>query len=136
MEYRKVARSDTSPSVPLAVKSKPIKGPTASYAARNLRSGLARLDALERKLSDDTLSESSSVTTPPDSPLSPEEREAAELLEDRRIVNEHWDRYISDGVIDNPDELADFDLCQFWNVRDPCSTQLISADGAVLDLPE
>jgi hypothetical protein len=121
MEYRKLARANsTSLSIPSTARYTSVKVPSASRAARNLRSGLARLDALERTLSEDSVASSSvdscSATSLNSESLSPEEREAAELAEDRRAVIGEWDRYINDGIIDDPGELADFDLCQFWNV--------------------
>ncbi|KAG6896151.1 hypothetical protein C0992_009943 [Termitomyces sp. T32_za158] len=94
--------------------TQPVSAQFTSHSARSQRSGLARLDAIERELSmESIISSISDNTTSSTAPtLSPQDQEAL----DKRKVLEEWNHYISDGVIEDKKELAEFDLCRFWTI--------------------
>lgn len=107
------------PSAPPQPSRTTLNVPSASGAARAQRAGFACLDEMERQLERSLSNESipSTPLTPEAEPssLSPEEREAALLAEDKVAVLAEWTRYIDEGVIDKS-EMEDFDLLRYWQV--------------------
>ncbi|KAG5649309.1 hypothetical protein H0H81_004694 [Sphagnurus paluster] len=97
---------------------------------------MARLNAIERELSLESIRSSAATPTSSSQPavvpeagsqttLSPEQIEAAQkaqeaawLEEDIRIINEEWNCYIADGLIEGA-ELDDLDLLRFWTNMKP-----------------
>jgi hypothetical protein len=90
-----------------------------SNAARSQARGMAELDALARKLSRDHLKEaesgleSSQVQGTPLAVCSDEELRALDIT----AVKEELNRWKAAGLMTAYDEIADFDLVAFWQVR-------------------
>ena len=94
-----------------------------SNAARSQARGMAELDALAQKLSRDHLREaqsglespleSSQVQGTPLAVFSDEELKALDII----AVKEELNRWKAAGLMTAYDEIADFDLVAFWQVR-------------------
>jgi hypothetical protein len=130
LEYQRSLRS-VSTSIqasqdPPAVGATPgrrhIHASSASHGARAQLSGFARIKTIECSLSNPIITSALSTISSTSEPSQAHEatlddRAAAELAADQAAVDEHWKRYIDEGVIDDPDILQDFDLLFYWQVR-------------------
>src|ERR1700733_14216390 len=94
-----------------------IRASSASHAARAKQSGFARIKTIERSLSNPIIMSASSTisSTSTSGPqqgreMTLEDRAAADQAADQAVVEEHWKRYINEGVINDPEILEDFDL--------------------------
>ncbi|KAJ8489040.1 hypothetical protein ONZ45_g13718 [Pleurotus djamor] len=92
-----------------------------SRAAKNQRSGIAKLTNLQRSLSTSSLDSNVSSTTSEAAPASdqPSTMTPEELAaQDRAVVLKEIEQWLAAGIITNTDELDDFDLVEFWNSRE------------------
>jgi len=109
-------------TVPEVVSLRSIYVP--SSAARAQANGVARLDALERTLSAETLDDSVLDGPPSAGPSSSDTRSAvpsqseAELLDaDLAAVREELNKWRAKGIMTDAAEKRDFDLILFWEVK-------------------
>ena len=90
---------------------------TPSAAARSQTSGMARLNALAKSLSADSLSDE---TQPPETPstssstVAPSEEDL--IIQDMASIQEELSRWKALGIMVNENEIEDFDLIRFWQV--------------------
>lgn len=131
LEYRKAMRPGLTNSDLNSSRSSTPSNQTANdSAARHLTRGHAHVRALkmalQRSASHASLSNSTgSVASSPapqhnTSPMTEAERHAAEQMVDERdkiAVEDEFQRYIEEGVIVNENELDDFSLTRYWQVR-------------------
>ncbi|KAG5648642.1 hypothetical protein H0H81_006901 [Sphagnurus paluster] len=115
LEYQKATRT--------SVQSNPAPGrciiqtSSASDAACAQRAGLSRVMSMMRSLSVPNFSE-----PPPAEPssdlveLTNQEREAAQNLEEERIVDTELQKYFAEPLITDEEELADLDIVRHWQV--------------------
>lgn len=94
-------------------------------AARAQRAGFARINNIERALS------APQILRPPSESMSSSdaavlsnteteaERNARELAADKAIVDAELNRYFDEGLMENEDELEDFDIVFYWQVSFP-----------------
>ncbi|KAG5633628.1 hypothetical protein H0H81_006433, partial [Sphagnurus paluster] len=116
LEYQKATRT--------SVQSNPAPGrciiqtSSASDAACAQRAGLSRVMSMMRSLSVPNFSE-----PPPAEPssdlveLTNQEREAAQNLEDERIVDTELQKYFAEPLITDEEELADLDIVRHWQSK-------------------
>ena len=99
---------------------------SASHAAHAQLSGFARIKTIEWSLSNPiivlALSTISRTSGQQDHEMTLEDMAAA----DRVVVEEHWKKYIDEGVIDDPEILENFDLLYYWQVRMILSNSMVS----------
>lgn len=110
-----------------------IHASSASPAARAQLSGFARIKIIERSLSNPIIipalsinSSTSGLQQDNDSEATLEDRGAADQAADQAAVEEHWKRYIDEGVIDDPENMENFDILFYWQVCIILSNSMIS----------
>jgi hypothetical protein len=127
VSFRKEMRSQEGEGtlvIPEHVGMTKVKRPKAGKAAKNQGNAFATIKAMKksmkRSLSEASLASSMSIdndsissnTTGSQRALSEEQL----LAKDRELVDEELARYFGDGIIEDQDELDDFDIVNYWNV--------------------
>jgi hypothetical protein len=87
-----------------------------SAAARSQSSGMARLNALAKSLSADSLSDGTLPETPRTSSSNSAPSEEDLIIQDIAAVQEELSRWKALGIMTDEDEIEDFDLVRFWQV--------------------
>ena len=87
-----------------------------SAAARSQSSGMARLNALAKSLSADSLSDGTLPETPSTSSTNSASSEEDLIIQDIAAVQEELSRWKALGIMTDEDEIEDFDLVRFWQV--------------------
>lgn len=121
LEYQKSLRAPAPPtsSSPSSSTGRPIvRASSASNAARAQRVGIARILNLERSFSAPSLTSTSTgtdtETQSQGQALTDEEREAAALEKDKRIVEAELKKYLDEGILEDDAALEDFDILNYW----------------------
>ena len=87
-----------------------------SAAACSQSSGMARLNALAKSLSADSLSDGTLPETPSTSSTNSASSEEDLIIQDIAAVQEELSRWKALGIMTDEDEIEDFDLVHFWQV--------------------
>jgi hypothetical protein len=100
--------------------------PTASPAAKSLRSGLSRVQDLKKSLSQDAVPPASSTQKSPtpstsesSHEMTPDQNTALEqhvLEQHRTAVDKELRLYFESGTVISDSELENFDLLHYWQV--------------------
>jgi hypothetical protein len=127
MAFRKEMRSNDSASTlaPQQVGTKTILRPQAGKAAQKQRSRLANLKAIRKSLKRQASEASSSfgslesvdeAGSEPSSSQADSVTEQQLLEKDGELVDDELNQYFAEGLIENEDEVNDFDIVNYWNV--------------------
>jgi hypothetical protein len=100
--------------VPTTASRRKVNIPSA--AARSQTSGMARLKALAKSLSDDSLSEETPAPETPSSSNNSVSSEEDLIIHIMAAVREELSQWKSSGIMMDEDEIEDFDLVRFWQV--------------------
>lgn len=144
MAFRKEMRDQEDQNSPVAlpcqVGTTTVKRPRAGKAAKNQGNAFANIKAMKKSMKR-SLSEASmelSITSDSRSSTGAGSLSSHAVLteeqlkaRDRELVDEELSRYFGDGIIEDEDELADYDIVNYWNVSDLHSSFSISNKGSI-----